>query len=66
MNQDEVALWVQTAAVRVASGGSLLALWLARQGRLEAVRLAGTNNQAALRHAKLMFDLENTRAPLEI
>jgi hypothetical protein len=63
---DTITLWIQAAAVVVAVVSSLLALYLAHSGRRDAERLARENQQASLRHAKLLLDVENLRALLEL
>lgn len=66
MNSESVALWVQVAAVLAAVGSSLVALRIAKKDRGEALRLNLLNQQTALRHAKMLFDLENLRSLLQI
>ena len=50
--------YIQTAAVVVAVGASIVALIISWRDRLNARRIAAQDRRAALEQAKLMFDLE--------
>ena len=50
--------WIQTAAVLVAVGASVVALIVSWRDRMNARKIAAADRAAALAQAKLMFDME--------
>lgn len=66
---EELALWVQVAAVLVALGAAVAAIWvgavdrrnaqrIADEDRRNAQRIAEDDRRAALRQSRLMFELD--------
>lgn len=58
MTTEEIALWVQVAAVVAAVGAAIVALVISRQDRENARKIAAEDRRAALLQGKLMFELE--------
>ncbi|MBT2531633.1 hypothetical protein J7E83_05755 [Arthrobacter sp. ISL-48] len=58
MTKEEIALWVQVAAVVVAVGASIVALVVSALDRRNARRIADEDRRGALKQAHLMFELE--------
>lgn len=58
MENAQVALWVQAAAVVVAIGASMVALTVSWRERVNARRIAALDRRSSLSQAKLVFDLE--------
>ncbi|MCB5282724.1 MULTISPECIES: hypothetical protein [unclassified Arthrobacter] len=58
MTKEEIALWVQVAAVVAAVGASIVALVVSALDRRNARRIADEDRRAALKQAHLMFELE--------
>lgn len=58
MTKEEIALWVQVAAVLAAVGAAIVALVVSALDRRNSRRIAEEDRRAALRHAHLMFELE--------
>ncbi|TFB46503.1 hypothetical protein [Cryobacterium tagatosivorans] len=65
MTQDEIALWVQVAAVLAAVGASIVALVISAKDRNAAHFIAAEDRKFAQRHSKLMFELETLVRLLE-
>ena len=59
MTTEEITLWVQAAAVVVAVGASIVALIVSALDRRNARSIAAKDRELAVRHAKLMFELES-------
>lgn len=59
MTTEEITLWVQTAAVVVAVGASIVALVVSALDRRNARSIAAKDRELAVRQAKLMFELES-------
>lgn len=58
MLQMRLTDWIQTAAVLVAVGASVVALIVSWRDRVNARKIAAADRKAALAQAKLMFDME--------
>ncbi|GMA26797.1 hypothetical protein [Arenivirga flava] len=55
---EALALWIQTAAVVVAVGASVVALIVSWRDRVNSRRIAAEDRRASIEQAKLMLDLE--------
>lgn len=58
MTKEELALWVQVAAVLAAVGAAIVALVVSALDRRNARKTADEDRRAALKQAHLMFELE--------
>ncbi|QDG68367.1 MULTISPECIES: hypothetical protein [unclassified Pseudarthrobacter] len=58
MTKEEIALWVQVAAVLAAVAAAIVALIVSALDRRNSRRIAGEDRRAALKQAHLMFELE--------
>jgi hypothetical protein len=59
MTKEEIALWVQVAAVVAAVVAAIIALVVSALDRRNARRIADEDRRAALRQAHMMFELQS-------
>jgi hypothetical protein len=65
MKQEELALWIQVAAVVAALGAAVVALVVSAKDRKHSRLIAEEDRKAALLQAKLLLDLEALMRLLE-
>lgn len=58
MTKEDIALWVQVAAVIVAIGASVVALIVSALDRRNTRKIAAADRLMALRHGRLTFEME--------
>lgn len=58
MTQNDIALWIQVAAVIVAIGASVVALIVSALDRKTARKIAAADRLMAIRHGRLTFEME--------
>jgi hypothetical protein len=58
MTKEEIALWVQVAAVVVAVGASVVALIVSALDRRNARKIAAMDRLTSIRHNRLTFEME--------
>jgi hypothetical protein len=65
MTHEDVALWIQVAAVLAAVGAAIIALVVSAKDRANARIIAQEDRQVSLQQSKLLVDLENLTRLLE-